>query len=75
MKTPIQTIIDENQTNQILYRLLFSPGDKTRLFSKCFEHLCSVIMGKFLVHIGDISQTALNENFYFPCYLREIFIT
>ena len=75
MKSLIQTIIDESQNNQILFGLLFSPGDKSRLFSKCYEHLCSMIMGTFLVHIADISLTTLNENFYFPCYLREVFIT
>jgi len=32
-------------------------------------------MEKFLVHIGDNSLTTLHENFYFPRYLREIFIT
>jgi hypothetical protein len=75
MKTLIQTIIDKTQTNQILPGLLFSPTDKSRLFSKYFEHLCSMIMGTFLVRIGDISLTTLHENFYFPCYVREIFIT
>jgi F0F1-type ATP synthase delta subunit len=69
MKTLIQTIIHETQIDQILSGLVFSPGDKRRLFSECFQHLCSVIMGKFLVHIGDISLNTLNENFYIPCYV------
>jgi hypothetical protein len=59
-KTLIHTMIDETQTNQILSGLMFSPGDESRLFSKCCEHLCSVIMGKSLVHIGDISLITLN---------------
>jgi hypothetical protein len=60
VKTLIQTIIDETQTNQILSGLVFSPGGKSRLFLKCCEHLCSVIIGKFLVYFGGISLTTLN---------------
>lgn len=62
-----------NQLN-IVWIIVFTWRWKQALL-KCFEHLCSVIMGKVLAHIGDISLAILNKNFYFPCCLREIFIT
>jgi hypothetical protein len=40
--------------SQLLFGLVFSPEDESRLLSKCCECLCSVIMEKVLVHISDV---------------------